>query len=223
MKKYFVIFGIATLSFFWFVTGSVAQDVKSEPDLLVSAEGLVETEADICEMKLGVYFLEKDLMVAKRSADRVVRKVLTLFKGFGIAEEDIQTSEIYVKPMNRKEWKGHEVTRSVKVTLRNIKLMNNLLNKCIALGVNRITYFRLKSSKQGELEGVALDKAIAQAKRKAEEQAAWLGLKLGKLHRIKEGRTYVSTVSAPLFTQGVFLPGIIRIESSIKVGYELTE
>ncbi|NOX53148.1 MAG: SIMPL domain-containing protein [Planctomycetes bacterium] len=220
----------ATFGAVLFVVTASAEDRRT-----VSVTGYAETqvEPDIATIEMGIFVFDASLLKGKREADAKIASLLNAFETLGVKPSDVQTTQLYVKPKYKdveRGWQfvGYEITRSVTVALRDMKLLNELLNESIKAGANRLERINLRSSKQREIEDQLLREAIENAKRQAARLAHGFGAKVGKVLTIDaSGEALLSGVryclSAPAFGETTFQPGRIKIESEIHVVFELTD
>jgi uncharacterized protein len=222
---------VVAYAFAFMAAAALAEDGR-----IVSVVGVGETEVepDVATIEMGVYVFDADLLKAKQEADRKIANLLEVFKALGVKSEDVQTSQIYVKPQYKtvdQDWKflGYEITRSVTVTLRELTKLNAVLDKSIAAGANRLEEIELSSSRERELKEQTLTQAIENAKKQAARLAGGFGAKVGKVISIDTEETDTrplgfSTIrNAQVLGEVTFQPGRIEISSSVSVVFELTD
>jgi uncharacterized protein YggE len=199
----------------------------------VSGYGEVEVEPDMAIVEIGIYVFDRDLLKSKQEADAKIASILGVYGKLGIPSEDIRTTELNAKPKYRQhaeEWEflGYEITRSVDVTVRQMRQLNVVLNKSLEAGANRLEAIRLTSSKAEELQDQALTQAINHAKRRAARLAEGFGASVGKVISIEDGRhgdgeIRYNLMFAPLFGEATYQPGRIKITAEVQVILGLTD
>ncbi len=200
----------------------------------VSGEGEIEVEPDIAEVSMGVLVFDKDLMTAKVKADSAITMIFGAYEKMGLSTEDIKPTQLYVKPeykMVDKEWKfmGYEITRSIEVTLREIEMINELINRSIAAGANRLKDIGLSSSRKEELKDKTMAMAIEDAKSRAENLASGFGAQLGKVIKINEGDDSFGSIAYSVsmlnsaHKKATFQPGRIKITNKVDAVFELKD
>jgi len=199
----------------------------------VGGHGELEVEPDVATVSMGIFVFDADLAKAKREADGKIAALLETFGKMGIEPGDIRTTKLYVNPKYKDvddKWQfvGYEITRSVTVTLRKMKELNDLLDKSIEAGANRLKEVHLSSSREKELKEEALALAMANAKQNAERLASGFGAKVGKVVSIEMGGrdpfgTVMYSMSAPAFGRATFQPGRIKIDNDVHAVFELTD
>ena len=170
-----------------FVSESISQGIW------VSGSGSVTVEPDIATVVLGVEVLDDKVSDAKRRAASSSSKVLQAVKSSGVADKDIQTSNLSIQP--RYEYKptgreliGYAVSWDIRVTIVDLSGIENLIDKAVTAGGEDITInsidFQAKDRKIAESEARAI--AVKEAIEHAQEIATSAGIDLGRPFFISE-------------------------------------
>ncbi len=211
------------------VAGTVS--AQTPRSVQVSGTGEALLEPDIATVEMGIFVFNKDLPKGKKEADAKIASLLTAISSLAVAPEDIRTTQLYLSPKydeSDDNWDlvGYEITRSLTVTLRDLKKLNELIDKSIEAGANRLEEIELSSSKEQESKDKTLAEAIMDAKQHATRLAEGFGAKLGKVLLIDANKSsYVSLYSMlpPTFGEATFQPGRIKIASEVRAVFELTD
>ncbi|HEQ98015.1 MAG TPA: DUF541 domain-containing protein [candidate division Zixibacteria bacterium] len=207
--------------------------------ILVSGEGEVVAEADQISFSFEIETRDKDLEAAKKVNDEKLEKVKEIFKLFTIASEDIKVSSFKVYPHYDYEdgkIKRFEISREVEVTLREINKYEPLIDALIEAEVYDIGGLSYELSNSAELNKLARENALDQARNKAREMAEYYGMKLGEVIYISEGsspsffnsfgfgasQARVNTLTMPSDSP-MILKGRKTIKASIIVKFELID
>ena len=200
--------------------------------IAVTGSGEISVEPDIAEIQLGIFEFDKDLLAAKREADNRISTIVTLATKLGVAPRDITTTQLSVRPMYDKDGKtieflGYEITRSLSVTLRQISKLNELLEQSITAGANRIESIDLRTSKEKDLKDQVRMLAITNAKEVAGQIATGFDAKLGKVMSVSVnsgfGDMRFNMLSAPVFSEATYQPGVIAVSAEIDVVFALQD
>jgi hypothetical protein len=185
---------VATTTLFEARTAMAADGDKLERTVSVSASGTVTAEPDIAHISAGVTTegdTAKDA-IARNSA--VMAKLIEGLKGAGIAARDIQTTTLQVEPRytQPKDGRpgaisGYRVVNQVRLTVREVKRLGDILDQSIALGANQINSIGFDVANAETLKDEARKQAMVNAKRRAELYATAAGVQLGQVLRISEG------------------------------------
>jgi uncharacterized protein YggE len=166
---------------------------KPERTVSVSATGSVAAEPDIAYISTGVV-TEADTAkdaIARNSA--VMTKVIDGLKAAGLAPRDIQTSTLNVEPRYTQARdgrpaaiNGYRVMNHVRLTVRDVKRLGEVLDQAIALGANQVSGISFDVANAETLKDEARRQAMANARRRAELYASAAGVGLGNVLRIAE-------------------------------------
>jgi uncharacterized protein YggE len=159
----------------------------------VSATGSVAAEPDIAHVTAGVVE-EGDTAkeaIARNSA--AMAKVVAALKSAGIASKDLQTTSLNVDPRytQAKDGRparisGYRVSNQVRLTVRDVKKLGDVLDEAIEAGANQINRISFGVANAETIKDEARKQAMANARRRAELYVAAAGVKLGPVLRISE-------------------------------------
>lgn len=160
--------------------------------ITVSGEGKIAIMPDIAEMSFGVTTGVQT--TAKAASDKVsndMRKILVAVKEQGIQDKDITTENFYLNPVydwndGRQRLRGYEATQSLRVKVRDLEKVGDVLTAATDNGANQAGGVRFTLEDPEGKKDEARTEAIANAKRKAEELAAQLGQRLGDVQSFSE-------------------------------------
>ena len=225
---------VAATTLFEARTAMAADGDKLERTISVSASGTVTAEPDIAHISAGVTTegeTAKDA-IARNSA--VMGKLIEGLKGAGIAARDIQTTTLQVEPRytQPKDGRpgaisGYRVVNQVRLTVREVKRLGEVLDQAIALGANQINSigFDVANAEtlKDEARKLAMRNAIANAKLYAEAA----GARLGKVLTISEDQGVIAAryaSPAPMAMEAKSVPieaGTTTVETRVTVTFEL--
>jgi uncharacterized protein YggE len=112
----------------------------------------------------------------------------------------------------------------VRLTVRDVKRLGDILDQAIALGANQINSIGFDVSNAETLRDQARKQAMENARRRAELYAQAAGAQLGPVLQIAEGGAEFAPVRrerAVLQASVPIEPGTRRLEVSVQVTYEL--
>jgi uncharacterized protein len=182
--------------------GMAADGDKTERFVSVSATGSVVAVPDTAYITAGV-LTEGDTARDALSRNNVATaKLIDGLKAAGIAANDIQTSQLSVSPRytQPKEGRpatvnGYTVSNQVRVTVRDVKRLGDILDQAITLGANQMHGIAFEVSTAESLKDDARKVAMQNARRRAELYATAAGAQLGPVLRISED---VRDVAGPM-------------------------
>lgn len=168
-----------------------------EVTINVRGEGEVTAIPDIGTFTFGVQAEGADANEAQANNTEAMAAVVDFLQAEGVAEEDIKTANYNLNPKYRYEERvctsgsycppgervidGYEVFQNVTVKVRELDQAGTLIAGAGERGATNISQLQFTIDDETVLEQEARTKAIADAKVKAKQLAADLGLELGKV------------------------------------------
>ncbi len=123
----------------------------------------------------------------------VMTKLIDGLKAAGIQAKDIQTTTLNVEPRytQPKDGRaatinGYRVVNQVRLTVRDVKRLGEILDQAIALGANQINHIAFDIADPETLKDEARKQAMENARRRGELYAKAAGGQLGPVLRISE-------------------------------------
>ena len=197
----------------------------------VSATGEVVADTDVAQISTGVVTEADTAKEALSRNNTVMTKLVDGLKTAGIAARDIQTTTLNVEPRytQPKDGRpatinGYRVVNQVRLIVRDVKRLGDILDQAIALGANQINSIGFDVSNAEALRDQARKQAMENARRRAELYAQAAGAQLGPVLQIAEsGAEFVPVrhERAVLRTTAPIEPGSRRLEVNVQVTYEL--
>jgi uncharacterized protein len=170
-------------------------ETSDERLIEVSGEASVSAKPDFARVTLGVTTTGKDAREAMTVNAKSVNALISLLKGEGVAEADIQTSSLAISPQfsNANSAStapqtiiGYHVSDMVTVTARDVSRLGALIDKAVDAGANAMYGISYGENDPGALLDKARPLAVADAIRKAEIYASAGGAKIGRLMSLSE-------------------------------------
>ena len=220
--------------------------VSQQPQgIWVNGTGEITVTPDIATLSLGIVAQEESVALAQTKASESMTKVMEALTDSGIAEKDIQTG--YFSINQRTRWDdqkqtevvtGYQVTNMVTIKIRDTAKVGSIIDSVVRAGGDLVRMRDINFSVEDSTNYYeeARKKAMANAKRKAEQLADLAGLNLGKPTYIAEGSQYTPVynsnrgmdmvMSAPVAEAMTVAPisaGEIKITLNIQVAYSTVE
>jgi uncharacterized protein len=167
-----------------FVAPALAQS-DFPPAISVTGEASISAPPDMALLDAGVASDGKTAREASEANNTAMAKVLAALKTAGIDDKDVQTSRLSLQPEyapNRtgpSAITGYRASNRVTVKLHDVGKVANVVDALVGAGANDIGNVNFAVSKASELLDQARDKALADARRKAEIYAKAAGVTLG--------------------------------------------
>jgi len=170
---------------------ALAQTVPP-PAISVTGEATVSVAPDQAQIDGGVTSDAKTAREASEANNAAMGKVLLALKGAGIEEKDTQTSRLSLQPQyapNRTGTSpitGYRASNRVTIRLRDVTKVANVIDVLVGAGANDIGGINFTVSQPSKHLDEAREKAVADARRKAEIFAKAAGVTLGEPISISE-------------------------------------
>lgn len=192
---------------------AIDQVTTNKTDLFtISGEGRVPVKPDIAVVNFGVEANAKTVQEAQTQINSISNKIVQELKKLGIDEKDIQTQNynIYpnydnpVQPISSQreltkdtielvpplkpdsKISGYRANSNLVIKIRKIDNINAAIDTATRNGGNQIGGITFDISDRSKAENEARQKAVAEAKKKAEQAALIAGFKLGKIVNYSE-------------------------------------
>ncbi|MGI8610807.1 MAG: SIMPL domain-containing protein [Sphingomicrobium sp.] len=162
----------------------------------VSATGEISRVPDIAIISAGVMTRSASATGAISENAARMERVRAGLKRAGIADRDIQTSNISLNPEYRyqenqpPQLTGYTASNQVNVRFRDIRNTGRILDALVAEGANQINGPSLTIDKPEAALDEARAKAVAAGRARAELYARALGMRVVRLLSVSEGGGY---------------------------------
>ncbi len=211
---------------------------------LVSTTGSAQIRVvpDLADLSFEIEVRNADLAVARKEEAERATKLLAALRAAGVAEAELQTSQVQIAPNftdNRQETEKirfFRVSQTISCTLHDLKKVPDITAEAVAAGATGVNPASLRTSKLRKYRDEARVNAIRAAREKAIALASELGMKVGKPYTITEGGGYdwrASISNNNSFQVGAagdqgedgtvatFAPGTISISANVSVSFIL--
>jgi hypothetical protein len=207
--------------------------------LSIVGSGEVHATPDAALISVGVVSEGDTAAIALKTDSTVLAKVIDMVRSSGVEPKDLQTNGLSLEPRYSRPEKpsatdrpriiGYTVTNEVTVRVRDLAKLGDLLDKVTVAGANRIDGVQFIVSNQGELLDEARQKAVADAKDKADLYARAAGVTLAKVMSLGEetapspprplARVMAAAAAAPVPIEA----GEMTLSARVRVVWSLAE
>ncbi|HLK56697.1 MAG TPA: SIMPL domain-containing protein [Chthonomonadaceae bacterium] len=208
--------------------------------LTVTGQGEVKIQPDKAEITIGVVTEDRSSRTAASANATASRKVQDAVRRSGIAQKDIQTLQYSIQPIYSSEAvrpngvqrpaviTGYRVSNQVRVTVRDLAGLGEVIDAASAAGSNTIDSIAFGREDPSSAENEALSKAVAAARRKADQLARAAGVRIMGIYEMNEGpiqrpypmmfgRADVAAAATPIN------PGEFTVTANVTIVYEMGE
>lgn len=157
----------------------------------VTGEGKVNVPPDIAVISAGVQAQGATVKIVQDQLNKNMNAVSAAVKAAGVDAKDIQTSGYNINPMydygtGTPRITGYQASSNVTIKVRAIDTANSVIDAATAAGANQIGGINFDVDDKTKAQNQAREKAVADAKSKAENAARVAGFSLGKIINYSE-------------------------------------
>jgi uncharacterized protein YggE len=183
----------------------IGSGVTPTNTISISGEGTVFAVPDTATFSVSVIERGKDVATAQKAATDKGNKIIAYLKGEGIKDEDIQTTDYSVNPQydysstacgggycppSNPKLVGFEVSQTLSVKVRDTDKAGAVLSGVGSLGASSVSGLSFTVADENMINDQAREKAIRDAKQKAETLAKSLGVEIVRIVGYSEGGSY---------------------------------
>jgi uncharacterized protein YggE len=163
------------------------------PSVVTTGEGLIKRAPDRAWVTVAAESRAKTPQEAQRANATVMSAVMQKIKGAGIPQEAVQTAAFDLQPEfdyanNRQTLRGYVARNSVEVRVDDLPKLGEILEGVVGAGATNVSGVRFDVKDRAAAERDALNKAVADARARADAAASGAGLKVERVLRIQEQR-----------------------------------
>ncbi len=197
-------FALALLAVFLFVasiyalksTRYIGSGISASNTINVSGDGEVFAVPDTASFSVTIQERAKTVAAAQTTATEKGNKVIAYLKEAGVEEKDIQTADYNVNPEyeyingvctagycqpGKQNLVGFTVTQTLSVKVKDTDKAGELLSGVGSMGASSVSGLSFTIDDEDALQAEARDKAIADAKAKADDLARSLNVSIVRI------------------------------------------
>jgi uncharacterized protein YggE len=213
-------------------TPALAQTMPP-PAISVTGEANVSVAPDQAQIDGGVTSDARTAREASEANNAAMSKVLLALKAAGIDGKDYQTSRLSLQPQFATQSKASErpgivsfrASNRVMVRIRDVAKVASVIDALVTAGVNEIGGINFTVTQASKHLDEAREKAIADARRKAEIYARAAGVTLGEPISISEEGAPVpmfrGKMAAPMAAGAQVAPGEETLSVTVHVSWAI--
>lgn len=213
---------------------ALAQNPLPAKGITVTGQGEVTAKPDMAMIRLGVQTQAETAEQAQQVNAQKMDAIINTVKRLGIADKDLQTSTISIRPVYRSERMpngestivGYEASNIVSVRITDLSKVGPLLDQAVANGANTARGIQFGMQDDSALRREALKKAVDDARVKAEAIAEAAGRNITGIESVTEESFSFPTVRQAMDTFAVaegastpVEPGELEIIANVRVVY----
>jgi uncharacterized protein YggE len=161
----------------------IGQPEPTRDVVTVRAEGRVSVVPDVAVLDLGMTSERPTVAEAQGETVRVIAEVHSALAGFGVAADDMTTANYSIMPTydwidGKQTLRGYSSEQSVRVKVRDLARVGDILAKAADLGVNRVGGVTFEVDDREAALTKAREQAFDAVLKKAAELQRLSGLRL---------------------------------------------
>ncbi|MEO4006098.1 SIMPL domain-containing protein [Flavobacterium sp. CAU 1735] len=226
--KRLVLFAVAL----FMATVSNAQEMKTQPQIIVSGEGKIKVTPDYVIISVGVENTGDQAADVKKKNDIAIDAVIKYLKKAKLPESDYQTKQVQLNKTYDYEKKKHYfvANQTISITLKDLSKYDTMMLGLVDSGINVINGVDFRSTKVAEYESQARVRAVQNAKTKAQDYAGALNQKMGKAVLVTDNsstyypRPYMAAMKMSADTEmsrETLAIGEIEVTANVTINYAL--
>jgi uncharacterized protein YggE len=193
-----------------------AQAVGGMRQITVVGNGEVKVTPDTAGVQIGVETTAPTTQEALAQNTAQATAIIEKIKALGVAEKDIQTSGFNIYPTydtDGRQVTGYTVSNQVNVTIRDLAQAGNLLDQVVQAGANRIYGVSFTVADPAAALAQARDKAVVDAKARAEQLAKGTGATVGQVLVVTENVGAGPVVPMPMMDRAAAAGAAVPVQA----------
>jgi uncharacterized protein YggE len=206
--------------------------------LTVSGTGIVRVQPDMVTISLGVSTRNENIAQAVAENNRVAQEILAAAQAAGVAPDDAQTNSFTVYSQSQVDEFGNPtggqvyvVDNTLTVVLRDPSQLGDLLEAVMGAGANNIYGVNFNVDDPSPAQDQAREKAVDDARSRAEMIASTAGIALGEVTQIST--SYYLPWAGPVYSYAAeaagaggsgavpIAPGTFEVQATVTVTYAI--
>jgi hypothetical protein len=171
-----------------------AQPEETERIISVIGTGKVSSAPDMATITTGVISEAAEASEALSANNEAVERIMEVLKEFHIAPKDMQTSNFNVSPIyhhdrrgtSQQQITGYHVSNQLRVQVHNLPELGKVLDALVRAGSNQMSGVTFGFDDPEGLLQNARNRAMADARSRAELYAQAAGVRVGEVLQISE-------------------------------------
>lgn len=235
MKKHLIhgvaaLLGLGLFAFTGIMTAGIAAErllsaSATATGIVVSGEGTAKVAPDRAEITLGLEARGETAAEAQRQNAEKMELIIAALTEAGVAREDIKTADYNLTPVRhwdeqtrREILSGYQASNLVTISTKQTGEVGRLVDLAVAAGANHVQSISFEVEDEATVRAEALNRAVADARRKAEQMARTAGVRLGKVKSLTDSTSEYRPFMQAEKLMAADLSGDRRAETPIEPG-----
>ena len=179
---------------------------KNHSRLKVFGKGSINVKPDAAEVGIGVITENIQLEAAQEENAKITTQVINSINAIGVLPKYIQTQNYNIRPTydyieGKQVFRGYEVSNNLKILIRNIDLVGEIIDIAVKNGANTVSGVSLIVSDKTKYYYEALRLAVVDSQKKASVMANELNVNLNiiPIQIIEQDKGNISPITGITF------------------------
>lgn len=184
----------------------IGKVVRDRDVITIDGMGKVTAKPDVAVINLGVQTEGLTVKETQKNNTLKMNAIVSAVKALGVEDKDLQTSNYNLSP--KIDWRdgkqniiGYTINQNLTVKLRDLDKSGDVLSKAAELGMNQSGGIQFTIDEPKTLQERARTLAIEDARKKADQLAKELGLRIVKVVTFSEGSYGGAYPPVPMFAK----------------------
>ncbi len=218
-----------------FAQGGASGSAKPARTIAVSSTATVKAHPDEAVVDLGVHSESADSTEAFARNAKEMQAVLDALKTAGIADTDIQTTNVSLQQRVANRGKPNEqyvfvASNAVQVTIHDLSSVGSVIDAAVKAGADSVNDIEFQLANPNTIRTDALSQAVAGARTKADALARAAGAQVVRVVTINEQNYRAPVYRAPFAEAAlgagvpptpVVPPGSLQVSETVSVVWEI--
>ncbi len=169
---------------------SGAPVTPADHTITVSASGKVTVVPDVARINLGVTITKSTVKAARAAAASAMTDIIAATKGLGVADADIQTTNLSLYPRygngSSPKVVGYQISEQIQVTVRDLDKAGDVVDAATAKGATDVNGISFEYNDPIKAQNDARAAAVAAARVSAQAMAGAGNVSLGAVVSITD-------------------------------------
>ena len=172
------------------VVGAPGTDTPAEHTITVSASGKITVVPDVARVTLGVTVTKSTVKAVRQAGAKSMTDIIAALKALGIAEADIQTTNLSLYPQygsgSAPKVVGYQISEQIQVTVRDLDKAGDVIDSATAKGATDVQGISFELADPIKAQNDARAAAVEAARVSAQAMASAGKVSLGAVVSITD-------------------------------------
>jgi uncharacterized protein YggE len=207
---------------------------EQQRTITVVGQGMVRMVPDVFQVNVGADAMAESVSEAKTEVEGRTEAIIAALEQMGVNRKDIQTSHYSIhferEPMPaakegaiRESQGGYRVSNMFRVMVRDVDKAGAVLDAAVEAGANQVHGVSFTVEDETRWQGQARERAMADARARADKLAGLAGVELGEVVSVSEviGGWPTGVAMEGRVGGGGITPGELQLGTQIQVAFAI--